>query len=207
MGVKRLLIVRHGNTFEPGEPLRRIGARTDLPLTQEGKRQARCLGRWIAASWGGVDAALCGPLRRAEETARLILDECRAPEPLKIASFLDEIDHGPDEGRVEQEVLARVGAKALADWQRSATVPAGWRVDPIEQVQSWKRAADDFSAGTTLLVTSNGVARFALLALLKQRPAAGLQLRTGALGEIVVAEEDAYLVRWNVRPGEDNKLH
>ena len=32
----RLVIVRHGNTFEAGEPPRRIGARTDLPLTATG---------------------------------------------------------------------------------------------------------------------------------------------------------------------------
>ena len=39
------IVVRHGNTFEADEQPRRIGARTDLPLTAKGVEQARALGR------------------------------------------------------------------------------------------------------------------------------------------------------------------
>ena len=38
-------IVRHGNTFDGNEPVRRIGARTDLPLVASGFDQARALGQ------------------------------------------------------------------------------------------------------------------------------------------------------------------
>ncbi|MGA3882329.1 histidine phosphatase family protein, partial [Bacillus pumilus] len=43
------VIVRHGNTFAAGEPPRRIGARTDLPLTAQGQAQAEALGAHFAA--------------------------------------------------------------------------------------------------------------------------------------------------------------
>ena len=45
----RLYIARHGNTFEAGEAPRRVGRRTDLPLTAAGRAQAEALGRRFAA--------------------------------------------------------------------------------------------------------------------------------------------------------------
>ena len=39
----QLLIVRHGNTFETGETPRRVGLRTDLPLSSSGRKQANAL--------------------------------------------------------------------------------------------------------------------------------------------------------------------
>ncbi len=44
MGVT-LYIVRHGNTFEPDEPPRRIGRRTDLPLVESGRAKEDKLGQ------------------------------------------------------------------------------------------------------------------------------------------------------------------
>ena len=51
--------------------------------------------------------------------------------------------------------------------------------------------------GADLLVTSNGAARFALIAL----GLAPRKLRTGAFGEFAVEETGrAELIRWDVRP-------
>jgi broad specificity phosphatase PhoE len=59
----RIVIVRHGNTFEAGETPRRIGARTDLPLTADGQAQADALGRWFAAQRAVDDAGEVEPAR------------------------------------------------------------------------------------------------------------------------------------------------
>ena len=40
---RKLVIVRHGNTFRAGETPTRVGARTDLPLVEE--ERARSAGR------------------------------------------------------------------------------------------------------------------------------------------------------------------
>ena len=40
-----IYIVRHGNTFDPGDTLLRVGARTDLALSVSGCEQADRLGR------------------------------------------------------------------------------------------------------------------------------------------------------------------
>ncbi|HEX8388875.1 MAG TPA: histidine phosphatase family protein [Sphingomonas sp.] len=186
----RIVVVRHGNTFAPGEPVLRIGARTDPPLVESGRAQAAALRERFAALGWRFDRVLAGPLRRTRESAALIV----GVEP-GIADWLAEIDHGPDEGRPEEDVAARVGRAALDRWDREAIAPVGWIVDAEARVPAWHAAfatADDL-----LLVTSNGAARFALLALGEQ-PEGGLKLRTGAYGVIETAPPR--LVEWDVRP-------
>ena len=36
----RLILVRHGNTFEAGQKCVKVGSKTDMPLTAQGLRQA-----------------------------------------------------------------------------------------------------------------------------------------------------------------------
>ena len=47
--MRRIFIIRHGNTFESSADARRIGARTDIPLVESGHAQAARLGVWFAA--------------------------------------------------------------------------------------------------------------------------------------------------------------
>lgn len=181
----RAIVVRHGNTFAPGQPPRRIGARSDCPLVDSGRAQAQVLARHFAGV--AFDRCLVSPLRRTCETAAII-----APDlPLETADWLAEIDHGPDEGATEEQVAARIGTAALARWDAEALPPPGWRVDAPARTAAWRRFLT-VETGTILLVTSNGAAKFARIAL-------GLapgRLRTGAYGEIVEREVTA----WDVRP-------
>jgi broad specificity phosphatase PhoE len=187
---RRAFVVRHGNTFAPGEPPRRIGARTDLPLVASGRAQARALAAHFADRDVRFTRVLCSPLRRTRETAALI-----APgAPTEPAEWLREIDHGPDEGCTEAEVIARIGADALERWEADAVAPPGWIVDAEERIAAWRRLLSSLSAGETLLVTSNGAARFLCLAL-KLGPA---KLRTGAYAEVA----DGRLLTWDRRPDQ-----
>lgn len=181
----RAIIVRHGNTFAPDEVPRRTGARTDLPLVESGRAQAMALAAHLVGT--EFDRCLVSPLRRTRETAAII-----APHlPTETAAWLCEIDHGPDEGASEEQVVARIGQAALTAWDSAAQVPPGWRVDAPARTAAWRRflAAEN---GTVLVVTSNGAAKFARLAL-------GLspgRLRTGAYGEII----DGQVTAWDIRP-------
>ncbi|HRC26802.1 MAG TPA: phosphoglycerate mutase family protein, partial [Alphaproteobacteria bacterium] len=70
----RLVIARHGNTFESGQTPRRVGARTDLPLTETGRAQGRAVGLLLRAQ-GMIPARVyTGSLRRTVETAREAMD-------------------------------------------------------------------------------------------------------------------------------------
>lgn len=200
--MSRLIIVRHGNTFAAGEPARRIGARTDLPLTKAGEAQARELGRKFRQHDLRFGRALAGPLKRARDSAALLLAELCDPPPLVMEPMLDEIDHGPDESQPEAAVRARIGEAALADWDCEGTPPEGWRVDRAARLAWWQAMLDEAGDQTTLLVTSNGAARFALLALGRPLAPAGLKLRTGAFG---ILDRDAGSWRvsaWDQRPDQ-----
>ena len=202
------IVVRHGNTFETGELPRRIGARTDLPLTAHGFAQAQALGCHFASRGWRFARALVSPLLRTRQTAEMILaaqeGDRPSPEP---ADFLREIDHGPDENAAEVEVIGRIGAAALAAWDSLAVPPQGWDVDAELRIAAWRElfAAANTVRGPVLLVTSNGAGRFALLADPALEVAAAglpsLKLPTGGFG--IISRDDAGSLCapvWGVRP-------
>jgi probable phosphoglycerate mutase len=197
----RLFVVRHGNTFDKGDTVTRVGARTDLLLSVSGREQAQKL----AAHFAGTrfSAALCSPLNRTRQTARAILRERSDNPALLIAPFLTEIDYGPDENQPEEAVAARLGP-ALEAWDRDALPPPGWRVDPAAIRAGWRallaRAAELPETATALIVTSNGIARF-LPDVVDEVPAnLDRKLKTGAWGELIVTPARSKLLTWNQRP-------
>ena len=199
------VIVRHGNTFEPGEPPRRIGARTDLLLTAAGVAQGRALGAHFAAERLHFSRVLVSPLARTRATAQAVLDrQSDAPAP-QACDWLREIDHGPDEDQAEDAVLARIGTEALAAWDTRAEPPPGWTVEADARKAAWRDLFEAEEAGPTLVVTSNGAARFALLCDPALTAAAAslesLKLPTGGYGVIRRGENGGLEVPvWGRRP-------
>lgn len=198
-----IYLVRHGDTFAPGEAPRRIGARTDLPLVASGRVQAWRLRAWFDAAGLVFDTAWTSDLRRARETLAILGAGAMPPV---IAAWLGEIDHGPDENRPEAEVRARVGDAALLAWDRDAVPPDGWRVDADARLAGWRAFLDDQREqdGTAVLVTSNGAARFALLAVPdlaeQSRALPSLKLRTGAWGRLCWTGARWTIDGWDERP-------
>ena len=196
--MRRIFIIRHGNTFESSATACRIGAGTDIPLVDSGRAQADRLGDWFAAQALPVRRLFSSPLRRATETAARIGAAIGHASDGTL-SWLNEIDHGPDEGRPEAEVVARIGAQAIVDWDERGNAPDGWTVDAPARIAAWRDWLAAPEEGVDLLVTSNGAARFALLAL--GLPTASLKLRTGAFGELALDSQGrAQLLRWDERP-------
>jgi probable phosphoglycerate mutase len=194
-----LYIVRHGNTFEKGDIVTRVGGRTDLSLTAAGEEQARALGRHFRREGIAFATARTGPLKRTRRTAELILAEQAAPPDLLTELFLREIDYGPDENRPEEDVIARIGKAALDAWEEKSIPPPDWRVDPAAIIGNWQEMFSDLRAedGAHFVVTSNGIARFALAAAGVE----GAKLATGAYGVIELDADGAAAVRsWNLRP-------
>lgn len=192
-----LYIVRHGNTFDKGDVVTRVGGRTDLPLSVSGQAQAQSLARNFAII--PFATARSGPLKRTRETANAILSAQPNAPDLTTDLFLREIDYGPDENRPEDEVIARIGKPALEAWESHSNVPPGWRVDPQAVIGNWQELFSELAeeAGNHLIVTSNGIARFALAAANAHRPDA--KLPTGGYGIIEVAPDIA-VIAWNLRP-------
>lgn len=205
---RTLYIVRHGNTFDKGDTVTRVGARTDLALSTSGEAQAAALGAHFAEKGIAFAQAIAGPLKRTRQTADAILSAQANPPELEIGNFLREIDYGPDENQPEDAVIARIGQDALDAWERDAVPPPGWRFDPAAIEGQWQslfvKLAKSAGDGPVLIVTSNGIARFALTAAgLKpdSRQHENLKLKTGAYGVFRLDEAgDLSLSDWNIRP-------
>jgi broad specificity phosphatase PhoE len=188
-------IVRHGNTFDKGDTVLRVGGATDLPLSTSGQAQAAALGEMFKDI--AFDRAVVSPLKRTRMTADAILSrQACAPKP-EFNDSLIEVDYGPDEGKPEDEVIARIGQDALDAWEADATVPQDWKVDPAALRQAWRDLLND-TKGTELIVTSNGIARFVLDEVVHD--GAERKLKTGAYGVLEGSGDVWRVIRWNVRP-------
>lgn len=201
-----IYIVRHGNTFDKGDTVTRVGARTDLPLSQSGFAQADALAaHFKEIAPNGFDHAYCSPLVRTRQTAEAILAQSTDAPDLETLEFLREVDYGPDENMPEPDVVARIGEAALLAWETDAVPPPGWEIDPAKVKADWKTLLGDMSkidaSRPVLIVTSNGIARFVLDAMTNhQTELDSIKLKTGAYGLVHAEGASIELRSWNVRP-------
>ena len=71
----KVYVARHGQTEWNAQ--NRICGRTDVELTEEGRRQAEELAESLTGR--GVDVILASPMKRAIETARAVSRRCGVP--------------------------------------------------------------------------------------------------------------------------------
>jgi broad specificity phosphatase PhoE len=184
---RRVWLVRHGET--EWARLGRHTGRTDIPLTDEGRRQARALGgRLVEREFSLV---LTSPLVRAAETARLAgLGGLAVAEP-----DLQEWDYGDLEGRTTAEITAETpgwtiwrgpwpGGETIAD----VAVRAGRVIDRA-------RAAD----GDVLLFAHGHLLRILAAGWVGLLPADGgrLALSTGTISVLGWDRETPVIETWN----------
>lgn len=87
-----LYIIRHGQTQL--NKAFALQGRSDLPLNEEGCRQAQESGRWFEEQGIVFDKVYSSPLQRAVRTAKL----CAPGVPVILDERLIEMDYGPYEG-------------------------------------------------------------------------------------------------------------
>jgi broad specificity phosphatase PhoE len=181
-------VVRHGET-EWSLSGRHTG-RTDLPLTDHGREQARGLAAQLSA-WR-FSLVLCSPLRRARETCEL----AGLGDVAEVCEDLREWDYGDYEGLTTPEIRERDPNWSL--WRDGC--PGG---ETPEQVGA---RAD--RALTRLRAAGGDAAAFAhghILRVLTARwiamePAAGgrFALQAAAVSVLGFEHETEVLSRWNV---------
>ena len=116
----RMFLVRHGATSLTAED--RFAGSTDVPLSEEGRRQAASLAERLGNQ--SIEAIYASPLERALETAR-ILAAPHGLTPIGDPALL-EIDYGRWEGLTREEVQAAFSAE-YAIWEEDpfTVAPAG----------------------------------------------------------------------------------
>ncbi|NKX53062.1 histidine phosphatase family protein [Arthrobacter sp. E918] len=121
-----MVLVRHGQT--DWNAAGRLQGRTDIPLNDVGRGQARAAGRALAG--GGWDLLVSSPLGRAAETARII-GECTGLELERHEPGLLERDYGTAEGEylngLAEAELARIFGVAEAEHAVAARGTAALR--------------------------------------------------------------------------------
>lgn len=163
--------------------------RTDIPLTDAGREQAAPLRALLADR--SFALALCSPLGRARETARI----AGFGDRVALRDDLLEVDYGANEGRTTPEIREELpGWTMWTDGNAGGESPddVGVRVDRvIEEVLAADGDAICFAHGHVLRV---------LAARWLGQPAAfagSLALSTGALCVLGFEREARVVWRWN----------
>jgi broad specificity phosphatase PhoE len=194
---KRVILIRHGDLGEACRGLY-IG-RTDVPLSEDGKRQAAAL----AGEIGRLNGAhiLCSPLLRTRETAEIALG---AVDACDIDSDLREIDFGRWEGMGFAEIAAADPAtvERWAALDEDFAFPGGESIGDFSKrigAVAGRIAADP--AGTVVAFTHGGVIRFLICRFLglEDRRYLLFDVRPGSLSELSLDGGRGVLIRLNDR--------
>jgi probable phosphoglycerate mutase len=223
---KTLVIVRHGNTFAPGQTPTRVGAVTDIPLVEEIK--SRNAAKYLLDKNIIPDRIFAAPLKRTMQTANVIVSEMKLNTAVIPDNSFTEIDYGEDENKTEEQTRYRLGSeyvkknnlsgniseneimeygKSVIDlWNIRAIVPAGWNVDTEKIISAWKNLANSIRDNETALIcTSNGIIRFAprILDETEAEVFAGkysLKVATGSVSIFKTFGNVWKCVEWNTKP-------
>lgn len=182
-----IVLVRHGQT-EWSLSGQHTGS-TDIPLTEQGREDARRLGERLASY--EFERVLSSPLSRALETARL----AGMPEPVEVRDELREWEYGEYEGLTTKEIRAQ-----RPDWLLwrdgcpggDVAAEVGERVDRV--ITELREAVGDvavFAHGHVLRVLG---ARWVEL---PPEDGARLGLETGTLSVLGREREVPVLWTWN----------
>jgi broad specificity phosphatase PhoE len=111
MSCTRIFLVRHGATILTAED--RFAGATDVPLSDEGREQARGLARRLADD--EIAAVYASPMGRTMETASIVVESHYLPVQAREA--LKEISHGRWEQQTRMEVAQKF-PEELENWDR-----------------------------------------------------------------------------------------
>lgn len=184
-----LVLVRHGETiWHDGN---RYTGRTDVPLSENGRRQAAALVRW--ATTATLDALWVSPLSRARDTAAGVAAATGLPP--RVDERLVELDFGRGEGLTGAQMSREFPAerKAFQDDPVTHHLPGG--EDPVRAVERMTRCAADIVEahpdGTVLVIGHSTAHRLLLCRLL------GLPLSSYRRVFPVLRNCAITTVRWN----------
>ncbi|HBT42587.1 MAG TPA: histidine phosphatase family protein [Rhodospirillaceae bacterium] len=212
----KLLLVRHGNTFETGETPVRVGANEDLPLTAAGEDQAHALAAQLKASAIRPDLFVCGPLKRTRRHTEIVMADLAAPGAAEIDPRLTEIDYGAWGGMSDGDIVARFGpaaARELDAWEKESRWPTEstqWMPGAETVMRNLRNLTAELAArldtdATALVCSSNGILRYFLEftpgGLAGHQAAGKAKMATGAASLLDIADGEARVLFWNVKAG------
>jgi broad specificity phosphatase PhoE len=183
----RIFIIRHGET-EWSKNGRHTG-RTDVPLTEDGRRQASALVAKLREN--RFSLVLCSPLRRARETCEL----AGFGDVAEICPDLQEWDYGDYEGLTTVEIRARNPEWNL--WRDGC--PGGETPEQVGARADRVLARLRPASGDALAFAHGHLLRVLTARWLQMPAAAGARfaLAPGAISVLGYERETEVIERWN----------
>jgi broad specificity phosphatase PhoE len=209
----KLLLARHGNTFSPGAVPVFVGSKDDMPLVEEGYRQAERFAELLKIRKIKPDAIYCGPLQRTRKFAELVAASLHLDLPLIIDERLNELDYGGWNRKSNDEIIAQFGQSVFDGWNDASIWPtnSGWPSSPEElgeQVRSFIADLKNQHPGdeTILVVTSNGRMRYFLKlingAFEQHQKDHALKVAPGNFCQLTFGDSEPTLQSWNESPSK-----
>jgi broad specificity phosphatase PhoE len=182
-----IVLARHGETEWSRD--RRHTGRTDIPLTENGRRQASILRDSLAAR--SFERVLSSPLSRALDTCRLAGLGDRA----ELSGDLCEWDYGEYEGITTAEIRTRRPGWYL--WRDGC--PGGEAAADVGRRADRVLASLDGLASDAAVFSHGHVLRVLTARWLGLGPEAGalFKLDTGTLSALGYERETRVITRWN----------
>jgi broad specificity phosphatase PhoE len=184
---REIIVVRHGQTewSKSGQHT----SRTDLPLTDDGRRQAAQLGERLAGR--DLPAVLCSPLRRARETCELAGFGKRA----SIHDELREWDYGDYEGLTTPQIWEQDPDWNL--WRDGC--PGGETPEQVAGRADSVLAQLQVVDGDALIFAHGHILRVLTARWLQMPSSAGARfaLAAGGLGTLAFERKTQVLAGWN----------
>ncbi|HEX4077453.1 MAG TPA: histidine phosphatase family protein [Rhizomicrobium sp.] len=163
----KIILTRHGHV-EGIEP-KRFRGRTEIPLTEQGRKEARAVATRIAATWRPT-LVYTSPMRRCIDTGQAIADACgtqNVPIP-----ELQDLDYGDWQWRTYDEIEAEA-PELFAAWfvtPQLIRFPGGDSLQDLvaRSADAIRLVLERHPTDTVVLVGHDSVNRGILLQLLDQ---------------------------------------
>lgn len=207
----RLILGRHGNTFEPQDPVVWTGATNDLPLASKGWEQADRLARALAERSISLTAIYSSSLKRTRDYAGRVAERVSFHDPLLVDARLHEVDYGEWTGLTQEQVAERFGAVDQEAWNEHSVWPrnGGWKNTEKEVMSDAQSFAQDLSRkyathDNLLVISSNGKLRY-FLSLIEgeweaRKRQGAFKVKTGHVCDLRFDNGRWMLAAWDISP-------
>lgn len=196
----KILLTRHGHV--EGIDPERFRGRTDLPLTELGKAQARAVAKRIATGWK-PQLVYTSPLMRCVATGGEIAGSCGVA--CKVLEDLNDVDYGDWHWKSHDEVRSQ-HPDLLETWLQRPHLMRFPRGDSLQDIVA--RSANALRSvladhpgkeGTVVLVSHSSVNRALLLQLLDQPLSGYWRVAQGpcSINEIEIVDGQVSVLRIN----------
>jgi broad specificity phosphatase PhoE len=193
MAAKKLYFLRHGDTGLRG---RYIG-RTDAPLTDKGRAQARQAAGLLQAK--NISKIVCSPMLRCRQTLEQLALSC----PCCFNELLQEVDFGRWEGKNFREIVQ--GDKQLVDsWVNDPATfsfPDGESLVAFnKRVAACKILLEQMPEEKILIIAHGGIIRHLLCLLLGLDAEKYLlfEVKPGRVSSVQLYDEGGVLTGFNI---------